>query len=211
MSVSGGFIRTSDGNLACFELAGRVLYEGLKEVRDFYAGGMVCASSALPVMLGHAQMADYAHSRVTALMGWLDEIALVVNNGLPSAMQAPLREDAILSVCDRMILFGHRLVAWEHDVAGHSPPAHWHCVISLLRGMTEPLVHCLFQQADGIAALPSWVRAGETHIDLNIRVPNLPQFALLADELPRAWKAGTPVYERHPILSALFLGALLTR
>lgn len=59
--------------------------------------------------------------------------------------------------------------------------------------------------------LPSRVRAGETYIDPSVRVPSLPQFASLAKELPRALRAGAPLHVRHPVLTALFLGALLAR
>lgn len=209
--MTASLFRIHDEDLACFELAGCALHDGLAEVRAFYQNGMPCNPHALPMMPGHEQMADFVHTRVTALMSWLDDIAHVVNSGLPQAMQAPARAEAVLAVCDGIILFGRRLAAWEQDVAAHQPPAHWRRVMTLLRGMTRPLAQSLFQQAEGIAGLAARVRAGETNVDPRVNVPSLPQLALLAEELPRAWEAGAPFHERHPILTALFLRALLSR
>lgn len=83
MNQTGGLIRTNDANLACFELAGRLLRDRLADVRGFYDGGMLFRPSALPVMLGHEQMADFVYASATALMSWLDDSAQVVNVELP--------------------------------------------------------------------------------------------------------------------------------
>lgn len=209
MSPTNSLIRINDENLARFEQAGRVLCRGLAEVRRFYDGGMVADAAAMPLTISHEQMADFVYARVIALKGWLDEIAQVVNTQLPQALQGSGREESIMRFCERMIRLGRELVSWEHDVARHQVPAHWHRIMSLLRGLTRPLARDLFRQVDGITSLPARLRAGEADIDLSMKMPNLPQLALLSEELPRACRAGVPFPERHPIMTALFLRTLL--
>jgi hypothetical protein len=211
MNPTGGTITIDAQHLACFTLAGRLLREGLFEERRFYRYGITCEPSHSPVVLRHEEMADFVHEHINALSRWTDELARVMNCDFPHAMHPPQSTATINRVCDSIILFGRRIVSWEHSVAAPKPPPHWNRVMSLLRGMTAPLATCLFQQNEGIAALPARVLAGDRDIDLRVKVPSLPQFHLLASELPRAFRAGTPFYHRHPILTAAFLGALLAR
>ncbi len=155
-------------------------------------------------------MADLVYSHAIALRDWLDEFSQEVNTELPQALQGTGREEAIMRFCERMILLGRQLVSWEHDVARFQVPIHWHRTMSLLRGLTRPLAHSFFRLVDGIATLSARVRAGESDIDLSVKMLNVPQLALLSEESPRACRAGAPFHERHPIMAALFFRALLT-
>jgi hypothetical protein len=100
------------------------------------------------------------------------------------------------------------LVDWERDVANTSGPPCWNAVFELLRGLTKPLAETVFGFADQVSSIPSRAERGETSFSINLTFPVPPQFDQLPGEIKRAWKAGAPIWESHPILTALTLRSI---
>ncbi len=107
--MTGGLVRIHEGNLAGFERTGRLLNEGLQDVRDFYQKGMPPHPLAMPVLLIQEQMIDWLTERVCLLNSWLQEMARLVNADLCFALQAPMSEQALKAACD--LLF-NSVIVW---------------------------------------------------------------------------------------------------
>jgi hypothetical protein len=187
-----------------FELAAELLGSGLEPVRQFYATGRQ-ESDDLPQVMDHRQTADYITSRLNLLQEWTSEVARVVNQDAERAFGPfgvrgnPVEIEAF---CGRIVLFCNRLVKWEREVASVSGPPQWNSVFALMHGLTQPLAETIFHFADEEASIPSRAAEGETSFSLRFTFPVPPQMNALKSELPKAWKAGAPFWEKHPVLTA---------
>jgi hypothetical protein len=187
-----------------FELAAELLETGLDAVRLYYQTGGQDGFN-LPRIMDHRQTADYVSARLNLLGQWVVEVGSVVNQDAKRAF-GPYGERGnaaeIEAFCGRIVLFCNRLVEWEREVANVSGPRQWDNVFALMRGLTRPLAETMFHFADEMASIPSRAENGETSFDLHFTFPAPPQLKELAVELPKAWKAGAPFWEKHPVLTA---------
>jgi hypothetical protein len=193
-----------------FELAAELLREGLAPSREFYSRE-IAYCGGLPKLVGNREAADYVQSRLDVLGKWTNDLMRGLKEGHPVAFGqtgSPGNPDEIELYCGRVSHFCGLLMDWERDVADTAGPPCWSNVFTLLRGLTTPLADTVFKFADDMASIPARAERGETAFNLDLSFPVPRQLQRLPFEIKKAWTAGAPIWESHPILTMLTLQSL---
>jgi hypothetical protein len=196
-----------------WELLSHLLETGIAPVREFYKAPPAPAFAPVRSPLDHYESENFLLSHLDLLGRWVAQLKTVIDHELGPAVGAsgqPGDAAAIEAAAGKIVLFCERLIEWEQAWNQVLPASHWADAFELVRGTTRPLFEEIERFACKVAAIPEFAARGGTHVDLRMTFP-VPQWSgQLEREIKHAVRTGGSFIERHPILSGIFGGALLS-
>jgi hypothetical protein len=103
------------------------------------------------------------------------------------------------------------LTSWENAAVAAWPAPHWEKAFTLLRGGTIPVCTAMEQLLEEIKGISARARRGETHVSISVDIQPSPQWAELPKAEQEAIRAGGSFLERHPAISGILVGELISK
>lgn len=197
-----------------WELLAHLLNTGLVPVREFYRQ-LPHAPHFAPVRspLDHAGSENFLVSHLDLLHRWAAQLKKVLEHEVEEAA-GPFGQNgdaaALEAAAGKIVLFCKRLVEWEQAWDQVLPSPHWAAAFEMVRGTTQPLFEEVDSLVRKLTAIPERAKRGQIHFDLRLRFPAPKWSGQLEREIKRAARTGGSFIERHPVLSGIFGGALLS-
>jgi len=103
------------------------------------------------------------------------------------------------------------LTSWENAAAAAWPALHWEKAFALLRGGTVPVWTAMEQLLEEIKRIPARARRGVTHVSISVDIQPSSRWAELPKAEQEAIRAGGSFLERHPAISGILVGELISK
>lgn len=197
-----------------FELLSAELDRALEPARAYYKeGGRYEMSPAHPP-LDHRQSLALFEVLLQQLVEGASSLNQIVKQDMTAALGpkgVPGDAVALKASAARAGRLMTGLTTWEDTVDSTFPAAHWQKPFRLLRGSTIPIFTAMEQMAREIHSVPIRARRGETYVKISVDILPPPRWEELPDAVKKAIHTGGSFIERHPIISGLIAGELLSK
>ena len=197
-----------------FELLATELDRALETVRPYYheIGPYELPVNGLP--LDHRQSLALVNSLSQQIQGWVSSLHRIVKQDMTMALGpegVPGDADALKSSAAKVGRIMVALTGWEDTVTSTWPAAHWQKAFALLHGGTIPISDAIENLLREIRAVPARARRGETCVRISVDIAEPPRWQELPEAIKHAIRTGGSFVERHPVISGIVAGELLSK
>jgi hypothetical protein len=197
-----------------FELLATELDRAIEPVRSFYKAIGPYDPPMDGVPLNHQQCVLLFEGLLQRIQEWGSSLGRIVNHDMMDALGPagkPGDAEALRASASKVRFLLNGLVAWENTVATTWTAAHWQRPFSILHGGTVPIFNAAKKLLCEIQAIPERGRNGETHVSISVDIIPTPEWDELPGAVKQAFRTGGSFIERHPIISGIIAGQLLSK
>lgn len=197
-----------------FELLAAELDRVLETVRPYYheIGPYELPVHGLP--LDHFPSFALFHSLSQQIQGLVSSLHQIVKQDMTKALGpegVPGDADALKSSAARVGRVMAALTQWEITVSSTWPAVHWQKAFALLHGGTIPIFDAIENLLRDVRDVPARARRGETCVRISVDIAEPPRWQELPDAFKHAIRTGGSFVERHPVISGIVAGELLSK
>lgn len=197
-----------------FELLAAELDRALETVRPYYHGIGPYEHPVNGLPLDHRQSLAVVDSLSQQIQGWVSSLQSIVKQEITTALGpegVPGDADALRSSAAKIGRIMVALTGWEDTVNSTWPAVHWQKAFQLLHGGTVPVFDAIENLLREIRAVPARARNGETYVRISVDITPTPQWDELPNAVKQAIQTGGSFIERHPVISGIIAGELLSK
>lgn len=197
-----------------FEFLATELDQALEPARAYYKKARPYETQVPAIPLEHRLSLALFESLLQQLTEWASSLGHVVKQDMTAALGPegmPGDADALKASAEKVGYLMAAFTNWEDTVISTWPVPHWQKAFELLQGSTVPVFTAMERLLREIRAVPGRARRGETSVSISVDIAAPSGWHELPKAAKEAIRTGGSFIERHPIVSGLIAGELLSR